>query len=76
VNVLALTDPHPSLAHAVDALVVLARNECGGACVWCGSHDIELRAEGEGDGLTLEITCQRCGSQLTSERPVRLERTA
>lgn len=74
-SLLAVTDPCPSLAHAVDGLVVLARNRSGGTCVWCGSRDLDVEVC-DGDALWIDVTCRECGSQLSSERPVRREPAA
>ena len=39
-SVVAFAEPVRTLAAAVDELVVLVRNQAGGACVWCGSREL------------------------------------
>jgi len=65
--VLAVTDHVHTLAEAVDELLVLARNQAGGACIWCGSRDLHIRPGGGADDRVVVI-CRRCGSELQSER--------
>jgi predicted nucleic-acid-binding Zn-ribbon protein len=72
VSVLAVTDHERTLAVAVDELLVLARNQAGGACVWCGSRNVHVsEPRGVTDVATddhITITCRHCGAELQSER--------
>ena len=70
-SVLAVTDHAHTLAGAVDELLLLARNQAGGACVWCGSRSLRLsEARGTDDpaGDCVTVTCRDCGAELESER--------
>ncbi len=65
-------EPVRTLADCVDELVVLAGNQAGGACVWCGSRDLWAAAPHGGDtgsGECLVVTCRECGAQLVTEQP-------
>ncbi len=72
-SVVAVTDHAFSLAQAVDELLVLARNQAGGSCVWCGSRNLtEVRSRDGSSGDrsdTIVLACRDCGSELTSEKP-------
>jgi len=68
VSVCAVADHAHTLAQAVDELLVLARNQAGGSCVWCGSRDLTSETPSElGDDLLI-ITCCTCGTELVSDR--------
>ena len=69
---LAVTDHAHTLAAAVDELLVLARNQAGGACIWCGSRDLAVAQPRGVDGGCTVIACRSCGTELESERAVPL----
>ncbi len=70
-SVVAFAEPSRTLAAAVDELVVLVRNQAGGACVWCGSREL-WAASPQGDPVAgadcVVVTCRDCGAELVSEQ--------
>jgi hypothetical protein len=69
-SVVAVAEPSRTLAQAVDDLVVLTRNQAGGACLWCGSRDLRVAAAGGGASAAvacLVVTCRECGAELATE---------
>jgi hypothetical protein len=54
-----------SLADAVAELLVLARNEAGGRCLWCHSSELDVQVA-ESGGETV-VVCRNCGSELSGD---------
>ena len=77
-SVVAVSEPARTLAQAVDELLVLARNQAGGSCVWCGSRELSTGptdaagAMGQANDDCIMVTCHTCGAQLVSERSHRM----
>ena len=68
-SLVAIAEPAGTLAEAIDELVVLARNEAGGSCVWCGSRDLWVTTSHDDDDQLLVTVCRKCGSELVTDHP-------
>lgn len=66
-NVAAVSaSPSPvSLADAVAELLVLARNNAGGRCLWCHSSELDTQVA-ESGGETV-VVCRSCGTVLSGD---------
>jgi hypothetical protein len=53
-----------SLADAIAEVLVLARTDAGGRCLWCQSAELNVSVD---DAVSSEVTvvCRRCGSELS-----------
>ena len=54
-----------SLADAVAELLVLARNDSGGRCLWCHSSELEVQVAVESNEMV--VVCRTCGSELSGD---------
>jgi hypothetical protein len=65
------TVDQPSLADAVDESLAAALAGREATCLWCGGHDVEVRAADLWSGAVV-IRCRDCASELEGVVPRRL----
>jgi hypothetical protein len=65
------TAVQPTLADAVDESLAAALNGREVTCLWCGGHDLEVRAADLWSGSVV-VRCRHCGTDLEGVVPRRL----
>ena len=65
----------PTLADVVDESLAAALAGRDATCLWCGGHDLEVRAADLWSG-TVAVRCRRCGAELDGVVPRHLREVA